>query len=248
MSGRFRDRVVLITGAASGIGRATCMRFADEGAAVVCVDVDRDGAEATAAAIGAAALPVVADVADPAAVQACVASAAAWRDRFDVLCNVAGTGQSAVLEDISIEQWRRTLDVNLTGTFLLCQAAAAHLERGGGAIVNVASVAGLHGIAYAAAYAASKGGVVALSRALAAELGPRGIRVNCVCPGGVDTPMVEQFRLPAGAPAPAGSRRPGRAPLAPPGDVAAAIAFLASDDAASTNGATLLVNAGAARA
>lgn len=246
MSGRFVDRVVLVTGAGSGIGRATCRRLAEEGAAVVCVDLDPGAAQETAALIGPEALPLECDVADHDAVDRCARAAASWRDRLDVLCNVAGVGQSSLLADISVEQWQRTIDVNLTGTFFMCQATAEALAGRGGAIVNVASVAGLQGIAYAAAYAASKGGVVALSRALAAELGPRGVRVNCVCPGGVDTPMVEQFRLPAGAPQPTGARQAGRRPLAPPADIAAAIAFLASDDAASTNGATLVVNAGAA--
>jgi NAD(P)-dependent dehydrogenase (short-subunit alcohol dehydrogenase family) len=241
MTGRFAGQVALVTGAGSGIGRATCLRLAGEGAAVVCADIDEAAAEQTAATIGAAALPLACDVADPAAVRRCLEETTRWRDRLDVLCNVAGVGQSSKLEDITAEQWQRTLAVNLTGTFWLCQAAVGALEHQGGAVVNVASVAGLQGVAYAAAYAASKGGVVALSRALAAELGPRGIRVNCVCPGGVDTPMVDRFRLPAGVQAP---ERKARRPLAPAGDVAAAIAFLASSEASSTNGATLVVNAG----
>ena len=248
MSSRFAEQVAVVTGAGSGIGRATCLRLAAEGAAVVCVDINAAAVEETAAAVGTAALPLVCDVADEGAVRGCITSAVQWRNRLDVLCNVAGVGASSLLEDITLEQWRRTLDVNMTGTFLLCQSALEPLARAGGAIVNVASVAGLHGIAYAAAYAAAKGGVVALSRALAAELGPRGIRVNCVCPGGVDTPMVAEFRLPAGAPSPSPERPTTRRPLAPPADVAAAIAFLASVEAASTNGATLVVNAGAAGA
>lgn len=238
-------RVAVVTGAASGIGRATALRLAADGVAVACVDIDQDGAARTAQQIGAAAQPVVCDITDPDAVAAMIGDVAAERGRLDIVANVAGWGGAQRVEELDTDTWDRTLAVNLTGTFLVCQAALPHLIETRGTIVNVASVAALRGTAYAAAYAASKGGVVALTRALAVELADRGVRVNCVCPGGVDTPMVERFRLPSGAAAPTGVASRSRSRLAPPEEIAATIAYLISEGAAGVNGATLVVDGGA---
>lgn len=228
---RFTGQVAVVTGAGSGIGAATARRFAEEGARVVCVDLIEEAAGATAEAIGSAALPLACDVSDEVAVRAAVAAAADWGGGVDVLANVAGTGGSVRFDDLTPERWQRTLAVNLTGTYLMCQAALPHLEQRRGCIVNVASIAGLTGIAFAAAYAASKGGVVAFSRALALELSERGVRVRCLCPAGIDTPMVGQFRLPRGAVVPQAARRE-RPSLLPPEAAAGAIADLAGDEAA----------------
>lgn len=226
---RFAGKVAVVTGAGSGIGRATAERFAAEGARVACLDVVEEAAAATADGIGEAALPVACDVADEVAASASVEAVVEWAGRVDVLANVAGIGGAVPFEDLTRADWDRTLAVNLTGTFLMCRAALPHLERTGGSIVNVASLAGVKGIAFAAAYAASKGGVVALSRALAVELSDRNVRVRCLCPAGVDTPMVDRFRLPEGAQVPEAAPRP-RPALVPPAEIAAAILDLAAGE------------------
>lgn len=243
---RHNGRVALVTGAAAGIGRATAVRLAEEGARVLCVDLDGRGAAATAAAIGDAATSAAADVADEDAVADVVERSVTWAGRLDVLANVAGTGGSVVFEDLTLQEWERTLSVNLTGTFLLCRAAMPHLLATRGAVVNVASIAGLRGRAFSAAYCASKGGVVLLTRALAVEFASRGVRVNCVCPGGVETAMVDRFRLPEGADRSLVPSGPGFRPRrSAPEEIAAAIAYLASDEAASVVGETFVVDGGA---
>ncbi len=166
---RFTDHVAVVTGAGSGLGRATAHRFGDEGAAVAAVDLDVDAAEKTAAEIGerggnARAYRV--DVTDPAAVKTTMDGVAADLGRPRVLVNSAGIGGFAHTVDETYERWSAIVGVNLTGTFLMCQAALPHMLEGGGAIVNVASNAGLMGQPYSAAYCASKGGVVNLTRAL----------------------------------------------------------------------------------
>ena len=165
-----------------------------------------------------------------------------WAGRIDALANVAGIGGSVRFEELTRADWDRTLAVNLTGTFLMCRAAVPHLERSEGSIVNVASIAGVKGIAFAAAYAASKGGVVALSRALAVELSDRNIRVRCLCPAGVDTQMVDRFRLPEGATVPDKAKRD-RAPLVPPAETAAAIVDLAASEAGGDDPTVVVLDA-----
>jgi len=186
---------------------------------------------------------VVCDVTDQASCVEAVAAAVSRHGRLDVLVNVAGIGIGRRIGEVTAEEWRRVLDVNLTGTFLLSQAALAPLLEARGCIVNMASVAGLKATPYNAAYCASKGGVIMLTKSMALELAHDGVRVNAVCPASVDTPFLRGFQLPEGADMALLSRSVspmGR--LIDPAEVAAAVAYLASDDAATVSGTTLVID------
>ena len=245
---RFRGRTAVITGAGSGLGRATALRLATEGAAVACLDVAREAAEKTAAEItaaGATARAYAVDVADPAAVRAAVSAAVHDLGRPSVLVNCAGIGKFANSHEMPFDEWSRIIAVNLTGTFLMSQAVLPHLLDGGGNIVNVASNAGLMGQPYSAAYCASKGGVVQLTRALADEYLHRGVRVNAVAPGGIATPLQNAFRqLPDGADPKLIAKL--RTPLgnSQPEEIAALIAFVASDDGRFMTGSIVSIDGG----
>jgi 2-hydroxycyclohexanecarboxyl-CoA dehydrogenase len=244
---RFEGRSVLVSGAGSGIGRATARRFGAEGGRVVCADLNLPGAEETAAAIreaGGAALAAACDVSSPADVEATVAFAAEKHQGLHVLVNVAGIGGFRRTTEVTFDEWNRMIAVNLTGTFLMCQRALPLILETRGAIVNTASVAGLKSHPYSAAYCASKGGVVMLTRALAVEYGRKGLRINCVCPGGIETPLISQFRLPEGVSQAALLRISPLGRMGQPDEVAGTIAFLASDDAVYINGAELVVDGG----
>lgn len=231
---RFEERVALVSGAASGIGRAVADRLADEGAIVVRSDVQ------------AVADGVVLDVTDPDSCAAVVAFVLETHGRLDVLANVAGIGLSRMIADLTPQEWRHVIDVNLTGTFLLSQSALPALLESRGVIVNMGSVAGLRATPYNAAYCASKGGVIMLTKSMAIELAKTGVRVNAVCPAAVDTPFLRNFRLPEGADMSLLTRSSspmGR--LIDPAEVAAAVAYLASDDAATISGTTLVIDGAA---
>jgi meso-butanediol dehydrogenase / (S,S)-butanediol dehydrogenase / diacetyl reductase len=248
-SARFTDRVVFLTGAGSGIGRAAASLFAAEGATVFAADVDGDGLQGTLAAIrqaGGAAEGAVCDVSRMASVQEAVEQALQRCGGLDVLVNAAGVGKTARLEEIDVAEWQRVIGVNLNGPFHTTKAALAPLLERRGNIVNVASIAGLRGQAYNSHYCASKAGLLNFTRSVALEYASRGLRANCVCPGGVNTPLIQHFvprpdfepQLVAYYMPPVPQR------LMPPEDLAGVILFLASDAAHMINGAALVVDGG----
>jgi NAD(P)-dependent dehydrogenase (short-subunit alcohol dehydrogenase family) len=236
---------VLVTGAGSGIGRATTIHLAELGARVVGLDRDADTLAETVAAAGYGAEALVCDLLDRAAVPVAVHEAAARLGGLDGVCNIAGVSHGFTLdEDLTLEDWDRVIGINLTGTWLVCQAALGHLKASRGAIVNTSSTAATDGTPYQSAYAASKGGVIALSRTLAVDQAAAGLRVNVIAPGPIDTPIAQQYSLPEGAdPALLGLILPfgnlGRAE-----EVAAVYAFLVSDAASHVNGQIIKVDGG----
>ncbi len=249
MSRRFENRVVFVTGAASGIGRESAEIFSREGARVACADISEEALEKSVTGIEAAggeAIAMPLDVTNSSAVNACIQRCVDELGALDVLANVAGILRIEHADRITDEDWNRVLAVNLSGTFFSSRAAIPHLlTREGSSIVNVASLAGLLGQPYSAAYAASKAGVVNLTRGMAVEYAKRGLRVNCVCPGAVQTPLIADFELPDGA----DPELMGRLSLIPEmttaAEVADAIAYLASPAARSISGVALPMDFGA---
>ena len=187
---RFEGKSIIITGAASGIGLATAKKFAAEGARLVLGDRNEEGVLAAASDIGANAIGMALDVADEASCQAIIDRAVAAHGGIDVLCNIAGVLDFGRMEDLDKTRWDRTIAVNLTGVYLMTRAAMPHLLKVRGNVVNMASAAGLVGVPFNSVYVASKHGVVGLTKALALEYSKQGIRINCICPTGVKTPMI----------------------------------------------------------
>ena len=252
--GRLDGKVAIVTGAGSGLGRAAATRFAAEGAAVACVDLDRDGAEETVSAMGERGLVVIADVTSEADTERMVAETVAHFGPPTVLYANAGIGGRGAAGEVGLELWQAVLAVNLTGVWLSAKACLpAMIEAGGGSIINQGSITGLIGFPNSAAYTASKGGVISLTRQMAVDYAPHNVRVNAICPGVIETPLLRSAWAQAqGVPEsevddllaehwhpqiPMG--RLGRVD-----EIAAMALYLASDESAWTTGSILTVDGG----
>ncbi len=249
---RLAGRVALITGAASGIGQATALLFAQEGARVAVVDIDETAGQETVrtiAAVGGEALWVHADVSVAEDARRAADAVAGWRGRLDILFNNAGISNVGVLHEIPEDEWDRVMAVNVRGVYLMAKYAVPHMiAQGGGCIINMSSGAALLGLERRAAYSATKGAVLALTRAMAVDYADHHIRVNALCPGTVYTPFVERYlRTSYTDPEAALERLKQRqltGTLARPEEIAAAALYLASDDAAFVTGAPFIIDGG----
>lgn len=243
---RFSGKVAVVTGAGSGIGQATSVRLADEGAVVVGSDISSDGLEKTAAMIdeGAVFHPVVSDVRSRDACHELVASVVADHGRLDVLCNIAGVARGHRVGEVDQEVWDLIFGVNVDGVFWMSQAALPHLESSSGCIVNMASNAGLMGQAYTVPYCASKGAVIQITKAMAMETTRTGVRINAIAPGGVETNLAASFGFPDSPDLELMGRYMGFRGMSQADDIASAVAYLASDEAHRIHGAVLSIDAG----
>jgi len=244
---RFDGKKVLITGAASGIGQATAIRFSAEGAHVIIADVNESGLHATAELMAQAPTIKPYNALDNASSKTLVNESA--EVGLDVVCNISGTFGWGPSENFSLDEFERIMQINTTSVFAICQAALPHLEKTKGTIINTASTAALQGIAYTIAYSASKHAVAAITKGLALEYGARGVRVNAICPGHVDTPMAAQIQenIPDGdidfnlimrnAPKLLDG-------TCQPSDIASLFAYLASEEASKVTGSLFTMDGG----
>lgn len=244
---RLQGKIALVTGGASGIGRRTCERFAEEGATVVAADIDEVGAQETAEAIGAGATALHVDVADSVSATRAVKAVIERHNRLDTLVNNAGVTIVGAVHELSEAEWDREMNVNVKSVFLMTKAAWPYLLESKGSIVNTASIAAHWAIPADAAYCASKAAVMMLTKCLALDGARDGVRANCVCPGYIDTPMIQGYFAdqpdPMAARAFAENMHPlGR--LGFPGDIAEAMVYLASDQASWVTGTALTVDGG----
>ena len=248
---RFDGKCAFVTGAASGMGQATAIRLAREGASLYLTDLNEDGLAKTKANCEEYGVKVVTrtlNVTDEAAATAAIEECVAQLGKLDVLCNIAGVLVMEHFTKTTTDQLRLVLDVNVMGPFVLCRAAMPHLLESGGNIVNTASMSAEAGLAYGTAYSASKGGISALTRSLAVEYGGKGVRSNVVIPGSIATPMAAgtkvqedfDFNLMARGFPLAGAEAAGT-----PDQIASVIAMVASDDGAYMNGSKVIVDGGA---
>lgn len=247
---RFTDRRCVVTGAGSGMGRAVALRLLREGGRVVALDLSEPGLADTAKAAAEAGhgdrlATAVLDIADEAAVGRVVAEAVAGLGGLDVLVNAAGILRAAHTETCPLDLWQQVIGTNLTGTFLVTRAAIPALVDGGGVVVNFASTAAFAAHPYMAAYAASKGGIVAFTHTIALEYAKRGVRAVAIAPGGVETPLMGGLEMPDDAD-PGFYRRlmPVGRGFASPEEIAGMVAAVASDDGAYVNGTTIHIDGG----
>jgi meso-butanediol dehydrogenase / (S,S)-butanediol dehydrogenase / diacetyl reductase len=246
---RFRGKQVIVTGGASGIGKASAEKFASEGANLVLADLNFQGAQEVAATLvrdyGIRANAIEFDAADSASCRRMIDQSLAALGTINVLCNIAGIMDWDNLENFSEDRWERVLRVNLSGVFYISRYAMPHLVKSRGNIVNMASAAALVGIPYTAAYCASKAGVVAVTKSLAIEFAEAGVRVNAICPTGGKTPMHAQNKFPEGVDLKLLMRNSPKmygGELCEPEDIAAAVLFVASDEARYISGIALPVD------
>lgn len=243
---RLQGKVAIVTGAGTGIGRAISFLFAREGAKVAVADIDVGAAEATVAEIaetGVSALAIEADVTEAAGVENMMRATVTTYGHLDVLINNAGVGTDGDVVELPEKEWQRILDVNLKGVFLCCKYAIPAMKKsGGGSIVNIASTAAFVGGSVSCVYPASKAGVVALSKSTALRYAHNNIRVNCVCPGHVDTALTYTLKDPKVKAALIRKYPLGR--LGAPEEIANAVLFLASDEASFITGTELIVDGG----
>ena len=245
--GRFTGRAALITGAASGIGRAVAVRLASEGSSVLAHDLNRAGLDETAKLVADAGGTVetrTGDISDPEECRGAVAACVSAYARLDVLGNVAGIARGEHMADVSVAGYRQMMGVNVDGPFFLAQAALPHLLESGGTIVNIASNAGLMGQAYTVVYCMTKGAVVQLTRALAMELMKTPVRVNAIAPAGTNTNLTATWTMPSDIDWDLMGRYSGMRGMNSAEEVANVFAFLASDEASSIHGAIISADRG----
>jgi len=243
-----KGKTAIITGATAGIGRATALLFAREGAPVVATGRNRARGEALASELGGDVRFIAADVRIAADCRRVVDETIDWFGRVDVLFNNAGVLYPGSVVDLTEEAWDETIDTSVKGAFLMSKYAVPHMiERGGGAIINMGSEWSITGGEAAVGYCAAKAGVLNLTRAMAIDHGPQGIRVNCICPGDVDTPMLQDEARKRGIPWEVFCRGAAARPLGrvgTPEEIAKAVLFLATDDSSFMTGAALVVDGG----
>lgn len=244
---RFTDKVVLVTGAGSGIGRAAVERLASEGGSIFCTDINQQGLDELVTAItgkGEQATAYAFDISSEEQVNACVQACVDRYGKLDAVVNMAGILSFDTTHELALSKWQRLLDVNLTGTFLLCKASLPHLLETRGSITNAASTSALAGLPSGMAYSATKGGVLAMTRSIAVEYAKRGVRANCVCPGDIKTNMVDGISFPDDYDWDQIPRISSLSGALGPEVVAGVIAMLASDDGIHITGEDIRVDGG----